>query len=60
VKGINTQINNPISNARHGETRNKITLALAGIIASLNNNLRPSAKACRAPQKPVTFGPLRR
>jgi len=39
---------------------NKNLFAWYGIINSLINAFNPSAKGCNKPQKPTTFGPLRR
>ena len=55
-----TQINKPIISVKLGAARNNIQLARTGTIISFNNNLRPSANACKIPQNPVTLGPLRR
>ena len=42
-----------------GATRNKVPLEVAGIVVSLTNNFRPSAKGCSKPTNPITLGPLR-
>lgn len=49
-----------ITKAMHGDKIKIIQLARTGIITSFNNNFNPSAKACRIPQNPTTFGPRRR
>lgn len=57
---MNTQISNPISSVMLGAARKSIQFARTGITTSLKINFSPSAIACNVPQKPVTFGPLRR
>ena len=42
----------------HGAKTNITLLALAGIIISLNINFKASAKVCKIPNGPTTFGPF--
>ena len=58
--GMSTQISKPTSRVMLGAARNRTQFARTGITTSLKINLRPSAIACKVPQNPVTFGPLRR
>jgi hypothetical protein len=58
--GMNTQISRPIKSVMLGAARNNIQFARTGITTSLKISFKPSAIACSVPQKPVTFGPLRR
>jgi hypothetical protein len=48
-----------IAKLRQGAKINSTQLDRTGIITSLSNNFKPSANACKTPQNPVTFGPLR-
>jgi hypothetical protein len=42
-----------------GASKNIILFDLLGIIVSFINNFKPSAKGCKIPKIPTTFGPLR-
>ena len=47
-------------NVSKGAITKVVLLELLGVIASLTNNLKPSAKGCNKPNAPITLGPLRR
>lgn len=47
-------------NVKIGENTNKNVFDLLGTINSLVTSFKPSAIGCNKPQKPTTFGPLRR
>ena len=56
---IATQLIKLKNNVIPGAITNKNLFALFGIITSLITNLKPSAKGCKKPHKPTTFGPFR-
>lgn len=45
---------------RMGAAMNMAKLAPLGKTVSFNKSFKPSAKGCNKPEKPTTFGPLRR
>ena len=47
-------------NVNTGAKKKRNLLARIGTITSFNDNFKPSAKACKTPQKPTTAGPRRR
>ena len=53
-------MSNPITRDKQGDAKNKTQLDLVGTITSLSNNFKPSAKACKITQNPVTLGPFLR
>jgi hypothetical protein len=59
-KGIANQPIKAKNKVKKGPKTNKNLLAFVGIIISLTTNFNPSAKGCKNPQIPTTFGPLRR
>ena len=49
-----------MTNTQIGAKTKKKVLEMLGKIISLITNFKPSATACKIPQKPTTFGPRRR
>jgi hypothetical protein len=60
LKGKTVQVRKLKNKANIGAIINTILLDLLGIIVSFINNFKPSAKGCKIPKNPTTFGPLRR
>jgi hypothetical protein len=54
---MKTQTLSPIKRVKLGANRNRTAFDLVGIIISFSSSFKPSAKACKIPQNPVTLGP---
>jgi hypothetical protein len=59
-KGITIQFNKLIAKLNTGANKKINLFAVAGIIASLNNNFTPSARGCNNPKNPTILGPFLR
>ncbi len=57
--GITAQLSNATVKVMIGASRNRPLLALEGMMVSCRKTFAASAKLCRMPKGPTTFGPRR-
>jgi len=60
LNGKTLQLSSPNVNITKGASTKIRLFAWLGITISLATSFKPSASGCNNPQKPTTFGPLRR